>query len=286
MDLEQVNSKRGDFTRLILKTPFERFEATLWYGFKAAACDERDFADIITGVSKGARRNARERIELAQQLLAILNNEPVKAGKVTITCKKALEALKQALIERYKALGMNQRQMTIEEAEAYLKDWRNNKDAEEWIREQLQFLAEEQGIADDVGYYYSCSAYDFDDFCEEPTNIEYFIEENEIKEEVTPKQIEGTIARTRKILTGKPPKNSKLHWLILRIRRHHKRHRNEDYRLIFDCMDLFGLIDEAMKKDWDKYDSKQMNIAKTSYIKSIYNQAIKYEADFWLKEPY
>ena len=51
-------------------------------------------------------------------------------------------------------------------------------------------------------------------------------------------------------------------------------------------MDLFELIDEAMKKDWDKYDSKQMNIAKTSYIKSIYNQAIKYEADFWLKEPY
>lgn len=283
MDLEQVNSKRGDFTRLILKTPFERFEATLWYDFKAAACDEHDFADIITGVSEGARQNAREKIELAQQLLAILNNEPVKAGKVTITSKKALEALKQTLIEEYKDRGMNYRQMTIEEAEAYLKDWRNNKDAEEWIREQLHFLADEQGIADDVGYY---CVYDFDDFCEEPTNIEYFIEENEIKEEVAPEQVEGTIARARKILTGKPPKNSKLHWLILAIRSYYKRHRNEDYRLIFDCMDLFGLIDEAMKKDWDKYDPKKLNIAKASYIKSIYNQAIKYEEYYWFKGPY
>ena len=121
---------------------------------------------------------------------------------------------------------------------------------------------------------------DFDDFCTEPSNAEYYAEEGfTIREEVTPEQVEKAIRlNTISKKAGKKVQNTKLHWLILEIRSYYKGHRNEDYRLIFDCMDLFGLIDEAMKKDWNKYDPKKLNIAKASYIKSLYKQAVRYES--------
>ncbi len=167
--------------------------------------------------------------------------------------------------------------MTIEEAEADLKDWRNNKDTEEWIREQLDFLADEYGCTYEEGFYISDE--DLDAFCTDTSNAEYYAEGFTICEEVTPEQVEEAI-RLNSISNkaGKKVQNTKLHWLILEIRRYYKGNHNKDYRLIFDCMDLFGLIDEAMKKDWDKYDPKKLNIAKASYIKSLYKQAVRYES--------
>lgn len=276
MDLEQVNKKQADFIRLLLKTPLEPFTSQLWEAFQAVACDALDITNILDEIADKARARIEYATKVAQNLLAILNNEPVKAGKTIIASENALEAIKQALIEEYKELGMNQRQMTFEESQYYLKDWRNDKEVADWIRECLEEEAEE------VGYPYILNEADFDAFCDEPSNVEYYAELNEMCMEITPKQVEEQIKlNSIKRKQGRKSKNNHLTWLILEIRKYYKKHRNEDYRLIFDCMDLFGFFD-SVKVGWGKiYDTKsKLNIAKASYIKStIYKPALRYETD-------
>lgn len=280
MTLEEANKKLPDFKRLLLKTPLEQYTSQLWEAFQAVACDALDFTNILDEIADKKRKRLEDASKLAQQLLALLNNEPVKIGKTKMTSTKALESLKAALIEEYKAFGMDKRQMTIEEAEDLLKDWRNDEGIKEWIKEQLSDYADALGL---TGEEAKTSEEDFDAFSDEPSNIEYFIElcDPEIIEEVTPKQVEEQIKlNSFKVKRGRKPIRSNLAWLILEIRRHFKRHRNEDYRLIFDCMDLFGLLDDV-KVDWAKiYDTEsKLNTAKASYIKSIYKPALKYETD-------
>ena len=146
-----------------------------------------------------------------------------------------------------------------------------------WIREGLEEIADEEGL---TGEEAAISEADFDAFCDEPSNAEYYAELCTITEEVTPEQVEGQIRlnSTKKKL-GRKPKNYKLTWLITEIRRYYKRHRNEDYRLIFDCMDLFGLIDTEVTSQWHRKNEKELKAAKTSYIKSIYQPALRYETD-------
>lgn len=276
--LNEVNRKQDEFKWLLHKTPLEKYTQSLWEAFQAVACDALDFFDILDEIALKARAWIEESSRIAQQLLALLKDEQVKAGKVTITSDKALEALKQALLEEYKARGMNQRPMTFEEAQCCLKDWRSKRAVAEWIREGLEEIADEEGL---TGEEAAISEADFDAFCDEPSNVEYYAESFPIVEEVTPEQVEGQIKlnKTRK-KQGRKPKNYKLTWLILEIRRYYKRHRNEDYRLIFDCMDLFGLLDDV-KVNWGKIygTEKKLNAAKTSYIKSIYQPALRYETD-------
>lgn len=277
MTQEEVNKKQGEFERLLIKTPLEPYTHKLWESFQAVACDAIDIVNLLDEIADKARAWIDNATNVARQLLALLNNEPVKAGKVTITSSKALEALKEALMEEYKAMGMNQRPMTTEEAECFLRNWRNDEEAMNWIREGLEEIADEEGL---TGEEAAISEADFDAFCDEPSNVEYYAESNTIIEEITPEQVEGQIKlnKTRK-KQGRKPKNYKLTWLITEIRRYYKRHRNEDYRLIFDCMDLFGLIDTEVTSQWHRKNEKELKAAKTSYIKSIYQPALRYETD-------
>ena len=274
--LNEVNKKQDEFKWLLHKTPLEKYTQPLWEAFQAVTCDAVDVVNIVDEAADKSRAWLENASGLARQLLALLNNEPVKAGKVTITSSKALEALKAALMEEYKAMGMNQRPMTFEEAQCDLKDWRNNKEVADWILEGLKDYADEVGL---IGEEAAIGEEDFDAFCDEPSNVEYYAELFSIVEEVTPEQVEGQIKlnKTRR-KQGRKPKNYKLTWLIMVIRRYYKRHRNEDYRLIYDCMDLFGLIDAEVKGQWHWKNEKELKAAKTSYIKSIYQPALRYEA--------
>ena len=273
--LNEVNKKYDEFQRLLLKTPLEKHTQPLWEAFQAVACNDVDVVNILDEAADKARAWLEDASGLARQLLALLKDEQVKAGKVTITSEKALEALKQAILEEYKSMGMNQRPMTTEEAECFLRNWRKDEEAKNWIRERLDEIADEVGL---TGEETAKSEEDFDAFCDEPSNAEYYAELCTITEEVTPEQVEGQIKlnKTRK-KQGRKPKNYKLTWLIMEIRRYFKRHRNEDYRLIYDCMDLFGLIDAEVKGQWHWKNEKELKAAKTSYIKSIYLPALKYE---------
>ena len=42
-------------------------------------------------------------------------------------------------------------------------------------------------------------------------------------------------------------------------------------------MDLFGLINEDVKKAWNKKNEKELNAAKTQYLKSMYKKATEYD---------
>lgn len=42
---------------------------------------------------------------------------------------------------------------------------------------------------------------------------------------------------------------------------------------------MFGMIDEDVKKQWHWKNNKDLGLAKTSYIKSVYKQALKFHPD-------
>lgn len=271
MNQEEVKKKHDEFVRLLLKTPLEEYTSQLWESFRAAACGEVDLEAYFEDLDEQQRERKEGCKRLAQQLLPLLKNEPVKAGGVTITDSKALEALRESLLASYRAAWLDKRELTFEEAQRELKNWRNDEGVKNWIVEALREWCDEALPGENV----SISPEDIDDFCENPGNVEYYAETTLITEEVTPEQVEQQIrlnSAPRK--KGRPIKNHAIMWLFLEIRRHYKGQRNKDLRLFFDCLDLFGWVDDV-KVDWaKKYDTEsKLNAAKASYIRSIYNQA-------------
>ena len=47
---------------------------------------------------------------------------------------------------------------------------------------------------------------------------------------------------------------------------------------MYECFDYMGLIDEKLKKGWDKNKSNQSEI---QFIKSVYKEAKKYKFKFY-----
>ncbi len=274
MTLEEVNKKYDEFQRLLLKTPLEKHTQPLWEAFQAVASGDIKVEHRIKEIEAAIKKCYDDALSVAKPLLAILNHEPVKAGKEHITNEQALEALKQALVAEYKRMKLDYRDMTIEEAQAFLQGWKNDKNIERWIVEykedmMLNIDFDESFLLDDV----------IDDWLEEnPSIYEDFASGCEVKAEITPQQVTDTIRRNSiKRKQGRRIKNKELLWLIVVIRSYYKGHCNKDYRMFFDCMDLFGLIDENVKKAWNKKDEKELNAAKTQYLKSMYDQATKYD---------
>lgn len=222
MEHEELIKKQADFTRLLLKTPLEPFTSKLWDLFSGIASgkyvvfsnEEAAIAltELMTNVAL-----------LAKNLLSIQDNEPVKIGKDYVTSPKALEALKQALIEDY--------------CHSFC------------ILEEIKRFFDEGIITP-----------------EELTTREQLV-----------KTIEKCLPKGKQ---GKCPQNLELLYLIRQIRIVYKGHSNNDYRLIFDCMDLFGFINDEVKKAWDKKNNKELNAAKTQYIKAAYNQVLQYETRY------
>ena len=270
MTLEEVNKKYDEFKMLLYDSPLKNHTQSLWEAFQAVACGDIKVKHRIKEIEAAIKKHHDDALSVAKPLLAILNHEPVKAGKEHITNGQALEALKQALVAEYKRMKLDFRNMTIEEAKAFLQGWESNKNAERWIveyKEDMMLNADfdEAFLLDDI----------IDDWLEDNPDIyEDFASGCEVRTEITPQQVTDVIKRNSiKGKQGRRPKNIELLWLIVMIRSYYKGHRNKDYRLFFKCMDLFGLIDENVKKAWNKKDEKELNAAMTQYLKSMYKKA-------------
>lgn len=264
-----IELKLKKLEKLLINTPLESLSGKVCGIFREVACGNVDFYKI----RESERQRSAEELKKAKQLLAMLRHEPVKAGRVAIDSDKALNAMTDVLVEEYLEMGWNYREMTFDEAEAKLKNWRNDQDTEKWIEETLYEYYTEMGLYGEE--MCGLSAYDLDDFPIEPTNVECYIEENPIEEEVNADQVERQIKLHSSNKNGRKKKNEKLQWAIAQIRSFYINHRNNDYRLFFECADLFGMIDEDVKKQWHWKNDKELRIAKASYIKSVYNQALK-----------
>lgn len=274
MEFKEAVSKQQEFTRLLIKTPLEKYTSKLWEAFLAVACDALDFSNLHEEFEKERIAFEKKAKSVSQQYLAILKGEPVKIGNIKVTSNKVLEAIKQALYSEYMEMGLNYRKPSFEKAEAQLKRWRNNYAVEVWIMGEL---AEKLGRLPKED--------DFDAFYTDPINVQNYLEcgwnDCNIYPWVkTTEQVEATIKdNTAKNKQGRKPQNTHLFWLVLEIRKYYKIQNNEVYRLIFDCMDLFGLLDDV-KEGWEKiYDTeRKMKTQKAQYIKnSIYKPALKYE---------
>ena len=268
-----IELKLKKLERLLINTPLEKYSEKVCDIFRAVACGNVDPCKI----RESERQCLAENLKKAKQLLAMLRNEPVKAGRVAIDSDKALKAMTDVLVEEYKEMGWNYKEMTFDEAEAKLKNWSNDQDTAKWIEETLYEYYSEMGLC----WKGSChlSKYDLDDFPTEPANVEYYIEENPIEEEVNADQVERQILFYSSNKKGRKRKNEKLQWAITQIRRFYPNHSNKDCRLFFECADLFGMIDEDVKKQWHWKNNKDLGLAKTSYIKSVYKQALKFHPD-------
>lgn len=272
MEFKEAVSKQQEFTRLLIKTPLEKYTSKLWEAFLAVACDALDFSNLHEEFEKERIAFEKKAKSVSQQYLAILKGEPVKIGNIKVTSNKVLEAIKQALFEEYQAMGLNLRPMTYEEAEAKLEDWRDDFDTECIILNQL--IKESGAMPDDE---------DLDAFHTDHSNVEWFIDFSDrciFELPAHPLQVEKTTNENpAKSKRGRKLENKHLIWLVLEIRKYYKTQNNDVYRLIFDCMDLFGLLDDV-KEGWEKiYDTeRKMKTQKAQYIKnSIYKPALKYE---------
>ena len=263
------DKKHDELERLLIKTPLEPYTKEIEGALGLLASN----IFVIVNRIEERREWHLKVAEFSRALLAILNNEEVKVGGNVITNYWALQALKKAMIQEYKSKGLHWRYKTFEEAQAELENWRNDEGVKAWIREALEEEAEE------VGYPYSLDEADFDAFCDEPSNIEYFAEFEKIEVEVTPEEVEAAIkAHNIGAKKGRSQKNQELQWFVLELRKHYKKQSNEIYRLLFDSLDLYGLIDAEVKKAWHWKNERELSAAKTSYMKAVYKNALKLES--------
>ena len=278
MKVEEINTKQEEFERLLLKTPLENYTQQLWDVFRDVASNNISIVDTMKENNRKAKAWGTKAISLAEQLLHIIKGKPIKIGKNEVTSTKAIEALKECPIEEYHNLYLNNRSISLEEAEAKISNWENDVEIRCFLITRFALYYKDVARSND-DIYRLIEGVHYKRVCED------YAFYNGIREEITPEQVEGKIRELNKAVKsltkqGRKPRNLNLIYLILEIRKYHTRKTNKDYRLIFDCMNLLGLIDDEIIQDWQKkYNTEsQINNAKASYIKVVYQTALVYES--------
>ena len=191
-------------------------------------------------------------------------------GDKTIKITSTISTLIGTELEnKYKEYGLHYEAMTFEEGKEILEN-KLCDDVESFIYEYWHDYAEWNGVSEDeMGDYMN----DIDDEL-----IESYIEGRRLSREITEEQIVGTInnintAVKRFNRKGAPIKNTRLHELVLLFKEIDLlRPKNKDLQIIYECCDCLGLIDESLKKRWEKVGQPRASI---SYMKSVWKEALK-----------
>ena len=240
-------TKKEELERLLMKTPLEH-ETGYMFEILSQVADDEIIAKVWTQPFEEKRK---ETVQFAKEVLAAIQDEPIRIGNVVVTNTKAIESLKNALFEQYKERNLNYCFGPYEEVARAVLDLspENTGDA---VNEIILRIDRELGK--------DMFNYDLDDW---PVAVD-----------ITPEQVQTVIDRyTFPEQKGRnlSQKNLKMRWVLGKIEMVYDGHTNSDFRLFFDCLDLFGLIDEQLKADWEgRYDKRQMENAKTKYMQSVY----------------
>ena len=229
--------------------------------------------------------------EMRQSQLEILN-DMLCVAKLLLMCKSGgikeiigtkdkirtttrVSAYIEAKLEdEYKRGFMSYEDMTFEEGKEEL---------EECLRhgvmslEVSEFIKDWNGVdSDGDDAWYIVEDMTTEDITDEM--IEYYIAGRSVRREITNEQISRTIFRLEEEFNqwnrrGAPKKNDNLH-RVMKVfsRKGLKNPSNKDCKILYECCDLIGLVDEELKKGWRKSNSSGLEIY---YIRSVWKSAFK-----------
>ena len=269
-DLEYLiplSKQKERFERILLKT---RYEAKTQYLFDK-------LKNNYTCYYRSTRyKNAQKKYftdrKCVSELLMMCKTEGLTAlkGNKTIKLTASISAfIESVLEEKYKMYGLHYEPMTFAEGKEILEKKLSN-DVRDFVSDYWRQYAEMNGISEDE--MQGC----LDQIDDEM--IETYIEGNECPREINQEQIERTLNRLDRAIKhykkkGAPTKNYKLHAAVLEFNNIGLlKPTSEDYEIMYECCDCFGLIDEKLKKGWEIVGSYQPNIA---YMKSVWKEALK-----------
>lgn len=258
------------FRRILLKTPFESMTEKL-YG-ELSKIKLGDVVLIEEERRKQRKKILEEDIELAQTLLVLETGREIRVSneKSNVKLEKTLIAkeFNSLLKEKYKQKGFHYRVMSIEEGRDELESYEYNPDIKRWIFERENFYWKEFCCSDDE------IAYNFEDFTIDDDMIEDYIYDNDkcVPDDITEKQINETIKELKIELKklskrGARTKNEKLYAATLAFADCVQVRSNQEYRVVYDCMDFFGFINMELKEQWRKSSTRYPEI---QYIKSLF----------------
>lgn len=270
--MESSKPSYREFERILLKTPYEKstehiFRKLTWIkNGTAKDMKEEDRTNYV--------KAATNKKSIAEALLVCKTGGIVELkgkGLSTQIAKSTSTYIENKLEELYKEEWLNHEPMTLEEGREIIENNIHHKDIAFFIDNYWCEYAKELGVSHEehCGHNYEIS----NDL------IECYIIGKTLPRAITAKQIRRTISELEGVIKsnmrkGKPKKNQKLHGAILVfIKSGFFRGKNEDFRIMYECFDYMGLIEEGVKEGWKGKTNRDPEV---QYIKSAYKEASKY----------
>jgi hypothetical protein len=286
-----VNSYDFDaFNRMLIKYNMDEFSANLFnfinkrinnqYPFLDFKVTEKSFFDKI-------RTKRKDNEDLARLLFDLLSleNGKIKSlafqqekGVTTIANDNIIQVIILGLIGEFEARENNWDNLTLDEAEEEIKNGTDTEWIRDWI-ESHEFCTQDgerifefELYENDLQYYDSSTGdtYGIDHIRKKM--ISDYSEGHFMRRDITVDFLEKVIQNdySSKGEKGAPEKNKSLKFLTLQLADLKKAVRfinakvenvdfekftlkNEDCRFIFDCLEIFGLIDSQIKSPTEKY---------------------------------
>lgn len=269
----------NNLSRILIKTPYESKSEEILD--KLLQIKNWDAKILEEDRRKRKLERATELKSIAESLLACKSGGITELKSKTHTFKitqTTSEIIECKLEEEYKKAHLHYEPMTFEEGKEILEG-NLCEDVSSFIDNYWHEWANEAGLSNEE----IASGHNFEINDE---LIEYYIEGQEIAQEITPKQIGGKIKELNKEIKantkkGAPKRNIKLHCAILIFQESGLcEGKAQDFRIIYECLDYLGLIDSKLKEGWRKRGTYQPEI---SFIKSVYKEATKYRFKFYSK---
>ena len=195
-------------------------------------------------------------------LMCKVGGVSVLGGRNTVKITANISSfLETKLEEKYKKYRLDYAPMSFEDGERCLK--------ERLCDDVQSFVCNWYGWNDDAEWDWSDVSSDM---------VEDYILDNEVQVEITKEQIETKICDINREIKkwkrkGAPTKNEYLHVVVKIFSKFGLSNpSNEDHKIMFDCCDLLGFVDEELKVRWKKTKSQQP--PEVSYMKSIWKQAV------------
>lgn len=299
----ETQMNKQAFIRMLINTPLEEYADNLYNSLEDITTEKKSevrkhMESYYDEWEKERIAKLESSIEIAKVLL-ICESKKLKEVKICGSCKEEnikfskemSDAFSQWVKDKYFERRMNFRPMTMEEEAAEcgytIEEWMElqNHIAEgcyfsttELIKhlevspndEEVNMPEEEIAKHEEAMSYLSNLSEEDIARSEEDAFRAWHIEEHYSVE-----QIQNTIIRLEKSLNetkrerkkGAPKKNLKLYSAILIFKEINFGKNNAEYKLIFDCLDFFKLIDEGLKERWKKIDNPY---CEKQYIKSLF----------------
>lgn len=272
------SEERNRFSRILLKTSLEEFTDKIYTELSKLRC--ADVMSVRKSMDDVKKNSIQHCLEVAESLLVLkTGKENIKVSNakksVTLNNQGLIGIIERSLVEQYKLFRLNCRLMTFEEGKKELENYNNDPAVKDWIDGYISEYMEMIDLSYEEKMLYSeWSITDIDE-----DMIEYYISNSLISDNtISTEQIETTINQLKsdkKELTkrGANRRNYKLYAALLIFIDCKCKRSNQSSKIVYSCLDFFGFIDEKLKEQWQKTETKYSEI---QYVKSLFKEADKF----------